>query len=136
MPDTARKLVRYLFTGGTAAIVDIGGFGLLSFLQTPIIVAAACSFCMAMVVNFLLTSRWVFRAAATGQAFAFFLMGALFGLLVNVALTSVGVIYLDLPRIFAKTIAVGATFLLNFWINTRIFRDESNCSPATSQGAN
>ena len=136
MPETAGKLIRYLFTGGTAAIVDIGGFRLLSFLRTPIVAAAACSFCMAMVVNFLLTSRWVFRVKATGEVFAFFLMGAFLGLLVNVAVTSVGVIYLDLPRTVAKSIAIGTTFLLNFWINTRVFRDESNRSAATSQGGN
>jgi len=64
-------------------------------------------------------------------------MGALFALLVNVALTSVGSLYLTLPRVAAKTIAVGATFLLNFWINAHVvFRDPSNRHTATLRGTN
>jgi putative flippase GtrA len=124
MPDIGRKLRRYLFTGGAAAVADIGGFTLLSFARMPVVPAATCSFCVAVVVNFLLTSRWVFRAATAWRSFPVFLMAASFGLLLNVALTSLGVSYLELPWTIAKTIAVGATFVINFWINDHIvFRD-------------
>jgi putative flippase GtrA len=114
MLETSTKPARYLVTGGAAAIVDIGGFGVLCFAQVPVVLAATCSFCMAAIVNFHLSSRWVFRAAATRQGFVLFLLGACLGLLANVSMTSIGVLYFCLPRVMAKTLAIGATFLLNF----------------------
>ncbi len=85
MRPNCGRLLGYASTGGTAAIVDIGGFRLLSTVGTHVIIAATCSFCVAAVVNFLLTSRWVFHVRATGRGFFLFLMGATAGLLVNVA---------------------------------------------------
>lgn len=124
-PSTGRALLHYLVTGGLAAIVDITGFTLLSYIGTPVIPAAAGSFGIATVVNFLLTSHWVFRTRPTAQRYAAFLIGALFGLLVNVAVTYLCVTYLQLPRPLAKTVAIGTTFLVNFWINARVvFRAE------------
>jgi putative flippase GtrA len=129
--------MRYLLTGGTAAIVDIGGFGLLSSVRIPTILAAASSFCVASVVNYLLTSRLVFRATATSQGFVMFLMGACLCLPVNVAVTSLGMSYLGLPRAVAKTIAIGATFLLNFWINTRFVfdRESADCRSISARNS-
>lgn len=125
MASTAGALLRYLMTGGTAAAVDIGGFALLSWTRVPLVFAAACSFGAATVVNFLLSSRWVFRATPTQRKYLVFLMGAVLGLLVNVGLTYIGIMYLELPRTPAKALAIGTTFLLNFWINARVvFRTE------------
>jgi putative flippase GtrA len=114
-----------------AAIVDIGGFVLLSSARVPIIMAAACSFIAATVVNYLLTSRFVFCEIASLRRYAVFLTGTLTALVVNVLLTSSGIFYFGLPRGGAKTIAVGATFFLSFWINARVvFRNKSPRSPA------
>jgi putative flippase GtrA len=120
VPDTARKLLRYLFTGGTAAIVDLEVFRLLCLTRAPIVLAAACSFCAAAVVNFLLSSRWVFDTRATRQAFALFFAGAIVGLLVNVTVTAVCAIHFNLPPSLAKVLGIAAAFLLNFWINMRL----------------
>jgi putative flippase GtrA len=131
--STVRALLHYLVTGGAAAAIDMAGFALLSWVGLPIVLAASCSFAVATVVNFLLTSRWVFRAKPTGQRYVVFLTGALLALLVNVSLTFVGVRHLMLPPTAAKTCAIGVTFLLNFWINARIvFRNEPPCGSAES----
>lgn len=125
MASSARALLQYLFTGGTAAAFDVAGFALLSSSRVPIVLAAACSFAVATVVNFLLTSRWVFRATPTRHRYFVFLLGAVSALMVNVALTYVGMTYLVLPPVVAKTFAIAMTFLLNFWINSRVvFRKE------------
>lgn len=135
MSDTVRRLFLYLLTAGAAAVVDIGAFALLSATRMSVIPSAGCSFCTAMGMNFLLTTRFAFRARASRRNFALFVMGAAVGLLVNVTLTSAAVIGWNKPRIIAKTIAIGATFLLNFWINARfVFRDASDHSSLTSQG--
>jgi putative flippase GtrA len=131
------KLARYLLTGGAAACVDIGGFTLLATVRMPVIVAAACSFVTATVVNFLLTARYVFGATATPQRYTAFLAAALLGLVVNVSLTSVGVIYFALPRAAAKTVAVGVTFLFNFWLNARfVFREQSTQTTSPPPSSN
>lgn len=120
MTHTGRRLLQYLITGGTAAAIDIGGFALLSHARVPLVLAAACSFGAATVVNFLLTARWVFCVRPTRQRYVVFLIGAAVGLLVNVAVTYVGVTYMGLQRPPAKAVAISTTFLLNFWINARI----------------
>jgi putative flippase GtrA len=113
------RLARYALTGGSAAIIDVGGFSLLASSGVQIVPAATCSFLAATVVNFLLTSRWVFGQQATVKRYALFLPGTLFSLLVNVAITSVCAIELGFPRGISKVVAVGLTFLLSHWINAR-----------------
>jgi putative flippase GtrA len=119
------QLFRYLLTAGAAAIIDIGGFAFLSAIHVPVMLAAACSFLMATVVNFFLSARWVFGAPANARGYRLFLSGAMFGALVNVTLTTVGVTSPDLPRIVAKMAAVAVTFMVNFWINALVvFRNK------------
>jgi putative flippase GtrA len=127
-----RQALRYLFTGGATAVVDIGGFAMLSHVRMPVVPAAACSFLVALFVNFLLTSRWVFQAPVTSQRFALFAVAACLGAVVNVTTTSAWVIYAGLPWTVAKTIAVSLTFLLNFWINARFVFRRAGRSPAAA----
>jgi putative flippase GtrA len=114
------KLVRYFFTAGTAAIVDVGGFALLCLTPIPIAVSAVTSFCLATIVNFLLTSRYVFNRAPTLPGFGLFFVAAVGGLIVNVSVTLIGSLYFGLLPVLAKLIGVGTAFLLNFWLNLRI----------------
>jgi len=114
------KLMRYFFTAGTAAIVDVGGFALLCSVRIPIAVAAVTSFCVAAVVNFLLSSRYVFGRAPTWRGFGLFFVAALGGLMINVLVTLAGSWYLGIMPVLAKILGVGTAFLCNFWLNLRI----------------
>jgi putative flippase GtrA len=114
------KLVRYFFTAGMAAIVDVGGFALLRSTPIPIAVAAVTSFCVAAIVNYLLSSRYAFNQAPTLRGFGLFFVAAIGGLTVNVSVTLIGSMYLGILPVLAKTVGVGAAFLLNFWLNLRI----------------
>lgn len=113
------KLLRYFFTAGTAAVVDIGGFAVLRLIPIPIAAAAVTSFCLATVVNYILTSRRVFYQGPTMRGFGIFFVAALGGLIVNVTVTLVGSLYLDLFPVVAKIAGVGTAFLVNFWLNLR-----------------
>jgi putative flippase GtrA len=113
-------IVRYAITGGVAAVIDVGGFACLSLTAMPVISAATCSFLTATVVNYILTSTFVFRTRVTFKRYFRFLAGSLFSLLVNVILTSFGAIILSLPRIESKAVAVGITFVLSYRINSRL----------------
>lgn len=114
------KLVRYFFTAGMAAIVDVGGFALLRLTLTPIAISAIVSFCIAAIVNYLLSSRYAFNQSPSLRGFGLFLVAAIGGLLVNVLVTLVGSLYLGIEPVLAKVIGIGSAFLLNFWLNLRV----------------
>ena len=125
MNDLIRKLCRYFFTGGIAAIIDIGIFSLLVRSHLAVMPAAAVSFCVANVFNFLLTSRFVFKQQSSSRRYLLFFLGALIGLTVNVGVTTIGTIIVALPAILAKLLGIGVAFLINFFINLKlVFRNK------------
>lgn len=111
------KFLRYFFTGGAAAIVDAVGFALLHQLRINSFTAAVASFSVAAIVNFLLTSKFVFRQRATGKRFTLFLVAAFFGLTINVGITMLTIIYFDIDPRLAKIVGIGAAFFINFLLN-------------------
>lgn len=117
MNDALSKILPYAMTGGVAAVVDAGGFALLVGEGLGVAVAGVLSFCTAAVVNYLLTSRFVFGREASARGFALFLSAALIGLSVNVGLTLLGFYMLGLQPVVAKLIGIGTAFFVNFLIN-------------------
>jgi putative flippase GtrA len=111
------RLLRYGVTGGIAAIVDAGGFALLLQAGLGVAFAGCTSFGVAAVVNYLLSSRFVFSSGATAQGFARFFVAALIGLLVNVGVTLAGVYWIGLPPVAGKILGIGIAFLVNFTVN-------------------
>lgn len=120
MRDMLSKLLPYAMTGGIAAVVDAGGFALLVNAGIGIAVAGVSSFCAAAIVNYFLTSKFVFGRERSARGFALFLSAALIGLAVNISLTLFGFYVLGLPPIIAKLIGIGTAFFVNFMINLRI----------------
>ena len=114
------KLVGYFFTAGAAAVVDVGGFVLLSHRGLPILVAATGSFLVAVIVNYILSSRFVFRSPISGRGFLLFASAALVGLAVNVGVTFIAATYFALLPALAKIVGVGTAFLVNFTVNTKL----------------
>jgi putative flippase GtrA len=108
---------RYALTGGIAAAVDLGVFGLLVTLDIPVPLAAVASFGLAAVANYFLTSRIVFARAATVNGFALFLVAAVVGLGMNVGVTTAMVVTGWVPPLGAKASGIGAAFFLNFALN-------------------
>ena len=126
MPPIPGKLVGYFFTAGTAAVVDVGGFVLLTHWGLPILASATASFLLAAVVNYLLSSRFVFCAPVSGRGFLLFASAALVGLGVNVGITYVAATYLRLLPALAKIVGVGTAFLVNYTVNAKlVFRSRA-----------
>jgi putative flippase GtrA len=117
--DFLRRLLQYGVTGGIAAVVDAGGFVLLVNAKLSIVVASCLSFCIAALVNYNLTSRFVFDREATVRGFNLFMAAALIGLTVNIGVTLVGVFAVGLPPLAAKLMGTGIAFMVNFLINLR-----------------
>jgi putative flippase GtrA len=126
MRDLVTKLVRYGMTGGIAAVVDAGGFELLVRAGMGIAAGGTLSFCVAAVVNYWLTSAFVFGQSKRVIGFALFFVFAIVGLTINMAVTLAGVHWFDQVPIVAKVIGIGTAFLINFGLNTGIvFRSRS-----------
>lgn len=120
MRDFISKLLLYGLTGGIAAVVDAGGFALLVNVELSILAAGCLSFCFAALVNYSLTSRFVFNREPSLRGLAAFTVAALIGLMVNVGVTLLGVFVMGLPPLAAKVMGIGIAFFVNFLINLRV----------------
>ncbi len=117
------RFARYLLAGGSAALVDLGGFVLLARAGIGIPAAAAASFAVAALWNFALSSTLVFRLGSTWRRFALFMGFALAGLVVNTGVTILAALWL--PGALAKVAGIGVAFGANFWMNNSlVFRRE------------
>jgi putative flippase GtrA len=120
MRDLLAKLLRYGMTGGIAAVVDAGGFALLVRAGLAIAASGTVSFCVAALVNYWLTSRFVFAQGKSAAGFLFFFAVAVIGLAINMGVTLAGIYWLGLPPIVAKITGIGTAFLVNFALNAGI----------------
>lgn len=115
-----RLALGYAMTAGTAALVDIGGFDLLARGLPGVLVPAVLSFCAAAVVNYLLSSRWVWRqdwrCLSRAARFALF---ASIGLGINSGMTWLLASLLPIAPTLAKAGGVGFAFTANFLMNAR-----------------
>ncbi|MBS0237600.1 MAG: GtrA family protein [Proteobacteria bacterium] len=111
------KFVRYIGTGGVAAIVDVSGFHVLLDAGLPIAIAASLSWLIAAFVNYHLTSRFVFEQAASRGRFVQFLLGAAVGLSINVGVTLICATLIGIAPMLSKIIGIGTAFVGNFFIN-------------------
>ncbi|WP_375688670.1 GtrA family protein [Pseudooceanicola sp. LIPI14-2-Ac024] len=118
------QLLRYAGTAGVAAVVDLGGFILLEGAGLNVALAAALSFMIATVVNYLLTARFVFGHPASLQGYGAFLAAAGVGFAINVGVTMLAYAALDAEPAMAKAIGIATAFFANFVLNaTFVFRD-------------
>ena len=123
------RLARYALTGGAAAVTDLSAFALLCPAVLPAPTAAACAFAVAALLNYALTSLFVFRHPLQLKRLGLFLLVSLAGLTVNVTVTVAGAWGLDLPVVLAKAGGIGAAFLVNFWLNSLIVFREARAHP-------
>ncbi|MFA5956109.1 GtrA family protein [Hyphomicrobium sp.] len=111
------KFVRYIGTGGLAAIVDVSGFHVFLAVGMPIALAAGLSWFVAAFVNYYLTSRFVFNQAEGRTRLSQFLLGAACGFSVNVGVTLICASLIGISPTPSKVIGIGIAFVFNFLIN-------------------
>jgi putative flippase GtrA len=111
------KLFRYFLTAGVAAVVDLFGFWWLFHLGIGVVPAAMTSWVVAAIVNFLLTSHFVFNQRRSIDREAKFIAGALIGFGLNVCITTFFSNYLGVYPPISKLSGISGAFLFNFGIN-------------------
>jgi putative flippase GtrA len=117
-----RQGMRYLVSGGLAAVVDVGLFAAFYPAHvTTLWAAATLSFLVAVIVNYTISSYFVFEAGAPSFRRGFyFLLAATVGLAINVTVTSIAPIVLNLEPVLAKITGIAIAFVVNFAINRQI----------------
>lgn len=108
----------YFIVGGLAAIVDIGGFMLLTgAFGLHWFWAALASFVVSATINYVLSICFVFESGVRfrrHQEFALVLLVSVIGLACNEAALWVMITAAGLARLPAKVIATGVVFLWNY----------------------
>lgn len=114
-----RPLLRYVLSGGLAACVDLGMFLLLIAQGLVLPLATVASFLVAMLVNFLVSARFVFGTVPSWRRLAAFALFASLGLLFNSGLT-IAAAALGVTAWLAKCCGIGGAFVFNYTVNAWI----------------
>ena len=62
-PASYVKIIKFLISGGSAAVVEYGVFvAILHFTPVAVVVAQTVSFLCGFVISFLLNKKWVFKS--------------------------------------------------------------------------
>lgn len=131
MLELMRKFLTYGLTGGSAAIVDLGGFAALESAGLKVAYAATISFAVATLFNYVLTSHYVFRTKPTPRRYIRFLGAALLGAGVNIGVTVLIANLFGLQPVLGKMAGIAVAFVFNFLLNVSlVFRT----APASSSG--
>lgn len=108
----------YFVVGGIAAVVDIGGFMLLTGpFHIVWFWAALCSFLAAVAVNYFLSIRFVFASGvrfSRNAEMALVLLVSAVGLVLNEIVLWALIERIGAARLLAKLIATGVVFLWNY----------------------
>lgn len=133
MIELLRKLALYFLTGGSAAIVDLGGFAILERAGVGLVYGAVLSFGLASVFNYVLTSLFVFRTKPSPRRYARFLFAAVVGAGVNVCVTIIAVHLVGLPPVLGKATGIAVAFLVNFVLNISVVFRAASLDDAESK---
>ena len=116
---TMREFIRYFAASAVALLVDAGILALLtSYAGVPYLISGAISFVFGIVVNYLLSIRWVFERRTFGDArveFALFFLIGIVGLFINELVLWFLTSHFGIYYLFSKGISVIIVFLWNFF---------------------
>lgn len=115
-----RSIIRYLFVGGIAAVVDISIFSIFAkILGYNYIFICAISFTIATFVNYILSIRFVFescvRNSKRSEVILVYVISAA-GLLINLVVLYICISILHVEKIISKVIATGIVFFWNYFV--------------------
>lgn len=112
------QLIRYVFVGGMAFIVDYGALYLLAhFAGLHYLLAASLSYLLGMVCNYLISVKWVFdfrREKQWQREFVIFFLIGIAGLILNGLAISLLVESFGLAYMVAKPLAAALILFFNF----------------------
>lgn len=123
-----QKILRYIISGATAALVNVGIlFVLVDFVHVHYLSASIASYLLAIIVSFLLQKFWTFRESVPGQVhtqFALYTLITLVNLCLNTVLmytfvSVLGMWYLLAQIVSGLLIAVSSYFVYQRFVFRR-----------------
>jgi putative flippase GtrA len=133
------RLIRYLFVGGAAALVDFVLFAALVKLSgLAWYYAAMVSFTLATLVNYMLSIRFVFESGARfakQHEIALVFLASAMGLMVNQAALYGLIALAGLNPLLSKAGATGAVFFWNFAARHKFIFRKIQTIPGLRQSA-
>jgi len=129
--STLLQLVRYTFVGGVAFMVDFGClFFLTEFLHIHYLTSAGIAFIFGLIVNYILSIKWVFSGRAMDSRLMEFLIFSMIGL-VGLGLNELFIWtltdILDIYYLLSKIITATVVYFWNFFARKVIlFNKKSN----------
>ena len=133
MSESHYKFIRYIISGGTAAVINIFLLYLLTeFFKFWYLFSAIASFIVAFVFSFILQKFWTFGDNSKAEAhkqLAIYLFVAIVNLLVNTLLIYLLVEYLTIWYIWAQIISGATIALYSFFVYKLIFYETTHTNP-------
>lgn len=122
-----KRPVRFVITGGLAAVTEYVSFATLIFLHSNIIIANVISFALSLVVGFTLHKLWVFKAVGESkkQATSYILLACI-NITISSCLIYIAVEKLAVLPLVAKLVTMVLIACSNYVLFSRIvFRSKS-----------
>jgi len=128
------QLVRYFAVSAFALAFDFAVYLMLTAGDMKPVLAGVLGYGAGLALHFLLSSRFVFNAFASGKAqvrlFAEFALSGLAGILTTAVVMTLATGVFGLPGLPAKMLAAGTSFMLVYWLRcTMVFAGASSQSP-------
>ena len=123
MKKLISQLIKFGFVGVIAAIIDVGLLVVLrEFLHIDVIFASAVSFTASVVVNYILSMKFVFKSKNQNKVneFIVFVLLSVGGLIINQLIMWIGVIKFSAYYLYVKIFAMVFVPVYNF-VTRKIF---------------
>jgi putative flippase GtrA len=118
------RIVRYILSGGTGAVVNIGTVFLLThYLGLWYLASSICAFLFSLFVSFYLQRTWTFKQTmphTMTRQIMLYLAVSLFNLALNTGIVYVCVEYLGLWYVFAQIFAGAIVAITSFFFYKNI----------------
>lgn len=123
-----KQIIKFGIVGVIAALVDVGVLVLLKeFCDLQVLIASTISFCVSVVVNYLLSMKFVFKSKNQDKAkeFIIFVLLSIGGLILNQIILWIGVNFTSIYYLIVKFIAMVAVPVYNF-VTRKIFLESKD----------
>lgn len=108
-------LIRFCVVGGVCSLIDYGILAIsVELLKLSYLFSAGVAFSVSVVLNFILSTRFVFKGKHYFSSFFFFIILSLFGLVLNQAIIWFAVERLDSHYLWGQVEATFIVMVYNF----------------------
>lgn len=122
MGQRTERMVKFLLSGGSAALVEYMSFAAMLYIgRQSVILAQVLSFGIGMIVSFTLNKYWVFRSSNSYSKEALrYLLLALINIVLGASIMGILTQVFSVASLFAKLIVMAMIACWNYFIFSRI----------------